>query len=167
MDGFEMKFRELSAIKDEWELREESRQLVKSVSDWIQRNLDDQDCVRMGKEYILYFKSRFNKRVLTNLTLKKRNVPADSKKLNNSLNQALEILNNECSRSVEATRALLTSNETLKKSRNSLSTFSNVLKSSSRIVNNLQQKDWIERVLLLFGLLIFFSTVFYILSKRI
>ena len=50
MDAFEIKLQELSAIKDDWQLREESRLLVKSVSDWIQRNLDDQDKVRIGKQ---------------------------------------------------------------------------------------------------------------------
>ena len=107
--------------------------------------------------------TRLNRKIssfVTNSNLKKRNVPvSDSKKLTQSLTLALEIMNTECSRSIEATRTLISSNEILVKSDKNISSFSSLLGSSNKIVSNLQRKDWMERIMIIFGLFIFFSTV--------
>ena len=99
--------------------------------------------------------------------LKKRNTAvSDSKKLSSSLRQALEMMNHETNKSFIVTQSLISSNEILGKSDQNLSSFSSLMGSSFKIMKNLQKKEWFERLLILFGLLIFFSSVLYIISKR-
>lgn len=90
-----------------------------------------------------------------------------SQKLTQSLQEALEMMNLELSRSVETAQSLQTSSQSLSKTRDEYALFSVLLGNASGIVGMLQQKEIRERWMLVVGLLIFFGTVGYIFSKRI
>ena len=50
MQQLEKEVLELSKLSIDWEIRARGLELSKSVSDWIQQNLDDSNSVKKGQE---------------------------------------------------------------------------------------------------------------------
>jgi protein transport protein SEC20 len=90
-----------------------------------------------------------------------------SKKLTQTLQQALEMMDTELSRSIETARTLDTSTKTLGQTVQELGVFGSLLQSASAVMGRLHRKQWIDWALLGLGLLLFLSSVGYIVSRRL
>lgn len=100
-----------------------------------------------------------------NITKDKDSVAA-AQSLTGAMAATLQTLETEIQRSAIAQSALGTSTKTLDKSRTELGLFGVLLGSAGGYVKALERREWIDRGLLGAGLALFFSTVWYILSKR-
>jgi protein transport protein SEC20 len=89
-----------------------------------------------------------------------------SKKLTKTLQQALEMMDSELSRSIETARTLDSSMKVMDKTSQEYTVFGTLMESASSIMTKLKRKQWLDWILLGVGLLIFFSTVLYIISRR-
>ncbi|KAJ3169123.1 Vesicle transport protein S20 [Geranomyces variabilis] len=90
-----------------------------------------------------------------------------SSELTSSLSQALGMLSNEVEKSEEMTKALDDSTQVMQKTSNEYRTLSMAVRSSRQLITKLQRRDWTDRLLLLFGLLVFTLTVLSILRRRL
>ncbi|KAJ3177614.1 Vesicle transport protein S20 [Geranomyces variabilis] len=90
-----------------------------------------------------------------------------SSELTSSLSQALGMLSNEVAKSEEMTKTLGDSTQVMQKTSNEYRTLSMAVRSSRQLITKLQRRDWTDRLLLLFGLLVFTLTVLSILRRRL
>ncbi|KAI8823738.1 uncharacterized protein EV422DRAFT_368249 [Fimicolochytrium jonesii] len=90
-----------------------------------------------------------------------------SSELTDSLRQALGMMTAEVQKGVEITKAFDDSTKIMQKTSAEYRSLSMVIRSSRQLITKLQQRDWTDRLLLLFGLLVFSLTVLSILRRRL
>ncbi|RKO90856.1 Sec20-domain-containing protein [Blyttiomyces helicus] len=90
-----------------------------------------------------------------------------SNELTSSLRDAVQMMNVEVERSAQAAKTLADSTRVLEQTGGEYRTFESVLKTSKQLVTKLQQRDWTDRLLLLFGLFVFLMSVFSVLKRRL
>ncbi|KAJ3003291.1 Protein transport protein sec20 [Thoreauomyces humboldtii] len=90
-----------------------------------------------------------------------------SSDLTNSMRQALAMLSTEVQRSEEVAKTFDDSTRIMDKTANEYRSLSIVARNSRKLVAKLQRRDWTDRLLLLFGLLVFSLTVLSILRRRL
>ncbi|TPX60739.1 hypothetical protein PhCBS80983_g01603 [Powellomyces hirtus] len=90
-----------------------------------------------------------------------------SSELTSSLSQALGMISTEVAKSEEAAKLLDDSTRIMQKTSTEYRTLSMVTRTSRQLITKLQRRDWTDRLLLLFGLLVFTLTVLSILRRRL
>ncbi|KAI8361455.1 Sec20-domain-containing protein [Mortierella sp. GBAus27b] len=90
-----------------------------------------------------------------------------SKEQNESLSRTLQLMQQEVERTAHSARVIDESSRTLRETVNEYRTYDEVLKRGKNLITKLNQADWIDRLLIGFGLLLFSLVVTYILKKRI
>jgi hypothetical protein len=141
--------------KTEWETRVLRKKLTDKILNTIQENLDDPLLVSKLRS-ILKEINTFKTPPPKKLEPSQRNVTKD----------LLEILTQENIKSQNSLLILTSSNEILKKSDDHMQVYSRNLVMNSKIVKSLKRKDVRERILLVIGLIVFFSSITFIISKR-
>ncbi|KNC98411.1 uncharacterized protein SPPG_06115 [Spizellomyces punctatus DAOM BR117] len=96
-----------------------------------------------------------------------RSVVQASNELTQSMRHAVEMLSTELGKSVEVNKAFDESSRVLSKTVTEYLAFGSVLRTSRQLVTKLQRRDWTDRLLLLFGLLVFTLSVLSILRRRL
>ncbi|CAG8637666.1 13500_t:CDS:2 [Rhizophagus irregularis] len=84
-----------------------------------------------------------------------------------SLRRTTQLMEQEIERSAYSAKILDESSRTLKTTFNEYRGFSSVVRSSKQLITKLEQSDWTDRLLILFGLFVFLLVVVYILKKRV
>ncbi|RIA94825.1 Sec20-domain-containing protein [Glomus cerebriforme] len=84
-----------------------------------------------------------------------------------SLRRTAQLMEQEIERSAYSAKILDESSRTLKTTFNEYRGFSSVVRSSKQLITKLEQSDWTDRLLILFGLFVFLLVVLYILKKRV
>ncbi|CAG8559613.1 7407_t:CDS:2 [Acaulospora morrowiae] len=84
-----------------------------------------------------------------------------------SLRRTTQLMQQEIERSAYSAKLLDESSRTLKSTYNEYRGFNSVIRGSKQLITKLEQIDWTDRLLILFGLFVFALVVFYILKKRI
>ncbi|KAF9965269.1 hypothetical protein BGZ70_005139 [Mortierella alpina] len=90
-----------------------------------------------------------------------------SKEHNESLSRTLKLMQQEVERTAHSAKVIDESSKTLKATVNEYRTYDEVLKRGKNLITKLNQADWLDRLLIGFGLLVFSLVVMYILKKRI
>ncbi|KAG0078029.1 hypothetical protein BGZ93_001000 [Podila epicladia] len=90
-----------------------------------------------------------------------------SKEQNESLTRTLQLMQQEVERTAHSAKIIDESSRTLRSTVNEYQTYDEVLKQGKNLIAKLSQADWIDRLLIGFGLLVFSLVVMYILKKRI
>ncbi|KAF9206138.1 hypothetical protein BGZ49_002965 [Haplosporangium sp. Z 27] len=90
-----------------------------------------------------------------------------SKEHNESLNRTLKLMQQEVERTAHSAKIIDDSSKTLKSTVNEYQTYDEVLKRGKNLITKLNQADFMDRLLIGFGLLVFLLVVAYILKKRI
>ena len=75
-------------------------------------------------------------------------------------------MDTELSRSIETARTLDSSTKVMDKTNQEFTVFGTLMESASSIMTTLKRKQWLDWILLGLGLIVFFSTVLYIISRR-
>ncbi|KAI9012903.1 Sec20-domain-containing protein [Gaertneriomyces semiglobifer] len=96
-----------------------------------------------------------------------KSVSQASSELTKALKHAVEIMNTEVEKSMEVVKTLEDSTRVIQQTHNEYQTFGSVLRTSRQLVTQLQRRDWTDRLLLGFGLLVFILTVLAILRRRL
>ncbi|CAG8686064.1 9961_t:CDS:2 [Racocetra persica] len=84
-----------------------------------------------------------------------------------ALRRTTQLMQQEIERSAYSAKILDESSRALKSTYSEYRGFSSVLRGSKQLITKLEQIDWTDRLLILFGLLVFVLVVFYILKKRV
>ncbi|KAF9986403.1 hypothetical protein BGZ65_007756 [Modicella reniformis] len=90
-----------------------------------------------------------------------------SREQNESLSRTLKLMQQEVERTAHSAKVIDDSSKTLKSTVNEYQTYDEVLKRGKNLITKLNQADWMDRLLIGFGLLLFSLVVMYILKKRI
>ncbi|KAI9104757.1 Sec20-domain-containing protein [Phlyctochytrium arcticum] len=90
-----------------------------------------------------------------------------SSELTRSLQQAVEMMSTEVGRSAEVNKAFEESTRVMSQTVGEYHAFSSILQTSRQLVTKLQRRDWTDRLLLMFGLVVFSLTVLSILRRRL
>ncbi|KAG0203870.1 hypothetical protein BGX28_003970 [Mortierella sp. GBA30] len=90
-----------------------------------------------------------------------------SKEHNESLSRTLKLMQQEVERTAHSAKVIDESSKTLKATVNEYRTYDEVLKRGKNLITKLNQADWLDRLLIGFGLVVFSLVVMYILKKRI
>ncbi|KAF9101913.1 hypothetical protein BGX27_011280 [Mortierella sp. AM989] len=90
-----------------------------------------------------------------------------SKEHNESLSRTLKLMQQEVERTAHSAKVIDESSKTLKTTVNEYQTYDEVLKRGKNLITKLNQADFMDRLLIGFGLLVFSLVVAYILKKRI
>ncbi|KAG0337515.1 hypothetical protein BG000_005307 [Podila horticola] len=90
-----------------------------------------------------------------------------SKEQNESLNRTLQLMQQEVERTAHSAKVIDESSRTLRSTVKEYQTYEEVLKQGKNLIAKLSQADWMDRLLIGFGLLVFSLVVMYILKKRI
>ncbi|KAF9019773.1 hypothetical protein BGZ52_003106 [Haplosporangium bisporale] len=90
-----------------------------------------------------------------------------SKEQNESLSRTLQLMQQEVERTAHSAKIIDESSKTLQSTVNEYQTYDEVLKQGKNLIAKLSQADWMDRLLIGFGLLVFSLVVMYILKKRI
>jgi protein transport protein SEC20 len=92
-------------------------------------------------------------------------------KANNDVTEALQrtlnLMQGELERSVLATQMLESSTATLRATSSTHDVLSNAMDTSKQLITALQKADWIDRLIIFFGLGVFFLVTIFILKQRI
>ncbi|CAG8596093.1 748_t:CDS:2 [Paraglomus occultum] len=84
-----------------------------------------------------------------------------------SLRRTTQLMRQEIERSAYSAKVLDDSSRTLKIAYTEYRTFSSLVRGSKQLITKLEQSDWTDRLLILFGLLVFVLVVLVILKKRV
>jgi len=84
-----------------------------------------------------------------------------------ALRRTISLMQNELERSVLTTQMLDESTKTLRSASTQHDILSNVMYTSKQLVTALEKSDWLDRILILSGLVFFFLVVLLILKQRI
>ncbi|KAF9544101.1 hypothetical protein EC957_012396 [Mortierella hygrophila] len=90
-----------------------------------------------------------------------------SKEHNESLSRTLKLMREEVERTAHSAKVIDESSKTLKVTVGEYHAYDEVLKRGKGLITKLNQADWMDRLLIGFGLLVFSLVVMYILKKRI
>jgi len=94
-------------------------------------------------------------------------VTSASNQLTDSLRTAVQMLNVEVERSSVGNKALADQTSTVQQTNSEYSTYGSTLGIGRDLVTKLKSRDWIDRLLLAFGVLVFILTVLYIVKRRL
>ncbi|RIB28304.1 Sec20-domain-containing protein [Gigaspora rosea] len=84
-----------------------------------------------------------------------------------ALRRTTQLMQQEIERSAYSAKILDESSRALKSTYSEYRGFSSVLRGSKQLITKLEQIDWTDRLLILFGLFVFVLVVLYILKKRV
>ncbi|CAG8531334.1 12885_t:CDS:2 [Cetraspora pellucida] len=84
-----------------------------------------------------------------------------------ALRRTTQLMQQEIERSAYSAKVLDESSRALKSTYSEYRGFSSVLRGSKQLITKLEQIDWTDRLLILFGLLVFVLVVLYVLKKRV
>ncbi|KAK9762740.1 Vesicle transport protein S20 [Basidiobolus ranarum] len=84
-----------------------------------------------------------------------------------SLRRTTQLMSQEIERSAYSAKVLDDSSKMLRSTHNEYRGFNSVMRASKQLITKLEQSDWTDRLLILFGLLVFMLVVLYILKKRL
>ncbi|KAF9578358.1 hypothetical protein BGW38_005880 [Lunasporangiospora selenospora] len=90
-----------------------------------------------------------------------------SREQNESLNRTLQLMQQEVERTSHSAKLIDESSKTLQSTVKEYHTYDEVLKRGKNLISKLSQADWMDRLLIGFGLLLFSLVVLYILKKRV
>ncbi|RHZ86669.1 hypothetical protein Glove_48g65 [Diversispora epigaea] len=90
-----------------------------------------------------------------------------AKDVTESLRRTTELMQQEIERSAYSAKILDESSKTLKTTFSEYRGFASVVRGSKQLITKLEQIDWTDRLLIIFGLLVFSLVVLYILKKRV
>ncbi|KAF9128598.1 hypothetical protein BG015_004321 [Linnemannia schmuckeri] len=90
-----------------------------------------------------------------------------SKEHNESLSRTLKLMQQEVKRTAHSAKVIDESSKTLRATVGEYHAYDEVLKRGKGLITKLNQADWVDRLLIGFGLLVFSLVVMYILKKRI
>jgi hypothetical protein len=142
--------------KQDWEIRNLRKEVNDKILKFIQENLDCPKEVKEAKQLLKKVLAQDSPKVTAKESLRKRNITQD----------LLEILHQENIKSQNSLLILESSNDVLRKSDLNMEDYSRKLGQNSKIVEALGRKETRERMLLVLGLIVFFSSVIYIIYKR-
>lgn len=77
------------------------------------------------------------------------------------MRSAVQMLSVELERSAQANVVLDQSTQTMGKTVQEYGTYGNVMRTSKDLINKIASRDWTDRLLILFGVLVFLLTVVY------
>ncbi|KAI9019752.1 Sec20-domain-containing protein [Hyaloraphidium curvatum] len=89
-----------------------------------------------------------------------------SNQLTDAMRSAVQMLSTEVERSAQANLVLDESTQTLGKTTGEYRTYGSLMRTSRELVSRIASRDWTDRLLIFFGLLVFLLTVLYILRRR-
>lgn len=103
---------------------------------------------------------------LTHAQLRARHQTSDpvleaSTRLTDSMRDAVSMLATELERSHHANTALVSSTETMSRTKDEYKSYSVVIKGARGLVDRIASRDWTDRLLIGFGVLVFLLTVVY------
>ncbi|CAG8620659.1 3323_t:CDS:2 [Paraglomus brasilianum] len=84
-----------------------------------------------------------------------------------SLRRTTQLMRQEIERSAYSAKVLDDSSRTLKTAYSEYRSFSSLVRGSKQLITKLEQSDWTDRLLIIFGLLVFVLVVLVILKKRV
>jgi protein transport protein SEC20 len=87
--------------------------------------------------------------------------------LTEALQMATQTMAAELEKSVQTSRMLEESSTVLEKTGKEYGYLSSALVSSKRVLKRLSQRDWTDRILISFGVIVFCTVVLYIVQKRL
>ncbi|RCH94669.1 hypothetical protein CU098_005119 [Rhizopus stolonifer] len=135
------------------------------------KRVDDQE--KKNREAL--FGSRNGKSFTEQYELKQRNVQRGkhdeallraSSDVTEALKRTSTLMQQELEKSTISASMLAESSKTLSSTNMEYQNLGSLVHISKRVITQLEASDWLDRLLLLFGLLIFSSVVFYIVKKR-
>ncbi|CAG8496559.1 12044_t:CDS:2 [Funneliformis mosseae] len=150
---------------------EQFKQLQSSIRRAIlasKQNIDKE--AKIEREMLL---GRGDGRNLEAFEMRRRNLTSEDAILHSasdvteSLRRTTQLMQQEIERSAYSAKVLDESSRTLKTTFNEYRGFSSVVRSSKQLITKLEQSDWTDRLLILFGLFVFILVVVYILKKRV
>jgi hypothetical protein len=89
-----------------------------------------------------------------------------SSELTDTMRQAVQMMRSEVERSHESLKTLDESTKVLEKTHGQYNNLSSEMKTSGTLLTQIHRRDVMDRIIVLFGLFVFLSTVAYILWKR-
>ncbi|ORX95899.1 Sec20-domain-containing protein, partial [Basidiobolus meristosporus CBS 931.73] len=128
------------------------------------QNIEKQ--TRLEREYLL-------KDAHKAIELRKRNMRNNdgmlrtASDITDSLRRTTQLMSQEIERSAYSAKVLDDSSKMLRSTHNEYRGFHSVMRASKQLITKLEQSDWTDRFLILFGLLVFMLVVLYILKKRL
>ncbi|CAG8537989.1 7892_t:CDS:2 [Ambispora leptoticha] len=105
--------------------------------------------------------------------MRRRNLASDdsilraTEDVTKTLQRTVQLMQQEIERSAYSAKSLEDSSRTLKSTYNEFRGFSAVVRGSKQLITKLEQSDWTDRLLILFGLFVFILVVLYILKRRV
>ncbi|KAJ3041438.1 hypothetical protein HDV00_009418 [Rhizophlyctis rosea] len=90
-----------------------------------------------------------------------------SNELTDSLRQAVQMMSAEVERSAQTAKSIEDSTTILRQTNTEYRNFQSILGTSKRLVTRLKQRDWTDRLLLVFGVLVFLMSVVHVVRGRI
>ncbi|KAI9202097.1 Sec20-domain-containing protein [Polychytrium aggregatum] len=87
--------------------------------------------------------------------------------LTSMLKNAVQMMNAEVEKSAQTTKALNDSTALLQKTHTEYSSYDRALRGGRAIITRLKRRDWTDKVMIMFGLLVFCLTVLHIIRKRV
>ncbi|CAG8534860.1 4936_t:CDS:2 [Ambispora gerdemannii] len=105
--------------------------------------------------------------------MRRRNLSSDDSVLRatddvtKTLQRTVQLMQQEIERSAYSAKSLEDSSRILKSTYNEFRGFTAVVRGSKQLITKLEQSDWTDRLLILFGLFVFILVVLYILKRRV
>lgn len=90
-----------------------------------------------------------------------------TKNITSNLVKIAEMMNSQVEHGMESTRVLEESSKQLVETQEELKGMAGVIQMSKKLINKYSRRELTDTLLILFGLVLFFSTVTYIVLKRI
>ncbi|CAG8604488.1 6924_t:CDS:2, partial [Racocetra fulgida] len=164
------------ALTTQQELYTEIRDGVKELEKWIEdikQTADEQEREKDKQTILHRLQASIRRAVLTS----KQNIEREAKieremllgpsDVTDALRRTTQLMQQEIERSAYSAKILDESSRALKSTYSEYRGFSSVLRGSKQLITKLEQIDWTDRLLILFGLLVFVLVVLYILKKRV
>lgn len=87
--------------------------------------------------------------------------------ITSNLVKIAEMMNSQVEHSIESTRVLEDSSKQLQETQEELKGMAGVIQMSKKLINKYSRRELTDTLLIFFGMVLFFSTVIYIILKRI
>lgn len=87
--------------------------------------------------------------------------------ITSNLVRIAEMMNSQVEHSTESTRVLEESSKQLQETQEELKGMAGIIQMSKKLINKYSRRELTDTLLIFFGLILFFSTVIYIILKRI
>ncbi|KAF4612400.1 hypothetical protein D9613_004295 [Agrocybe pediades] len=161
---------------------EKNRRELKDIASGFQKKLDtlrrDTRAALLASKKAIDLRSRSNRdELLTSSAMTEKQTSSEkttedllmkaNSDVTDALRRTIALMQNELERSVLTTQMLDESTKTLRSASTQHDVLSNVMYTSKQLVTALEKSDWLDRVLILSGLVFFFLVVLFILKQRI